>query len=262
MRIRSLSLSCMSFSRPTLSLMLASALLMAGCATQAPRHKAGISNAGAASATAPSDPPKWVGRWQGAGAASLTILPGTDERYQIDRRNKQGVVSHYRATAAGGRLYFKRLGQTLAIRPGRGSDTGEAALANLSDCLQIEPDGVGYCRRANSADALPLAHGAYVKVKTRCPAAQRADTLFFTGRGIARPGQNACQAALVSQQGMIFHLHDSCAAGGGAGSRANETISVPDTHHMAVATNKQPVALYRYCATGLLPPSLQTIQRR
>lgn len=252
----------MSFSRSTLGLILASGLLMAGCATQAPQHTAGISNAGATAATAPSDPAKWVGRWQGPGAASLTILPSTDEHYRIDRRNKQGVATHYEATAAGGRLYFKRLGRTLAIRPGHGSDTGEAKLANLSDCLLIEPDGGGYCRRANSADALPLAHGAYVNVKTRCHSAQRADTLFFTGTGITRPGQNACQAALVSQQGMIFHLHDSCAAGGDADSRANETISVPDTHHMAVDINQQPVALYRYCATGLLPPSLQTIQRR
>ncbi|MGB7755874.1 MAG: hypothetical protein WBL23_07400 [Salinisphaera sp.] len=242
--------------RLILGLPLIAALSVAGCATPTPTD--GASQTPARSIPAPADPADWVGRWQGPGpgAASLTIMPRADGHFEIDRRNDQGVATHYEATATGGRLYFQRLGKTLAIRPGRGSETGDPALADLSDCLLVVPDGGGYCRRPDSADALPLTPGAYVTVKTSCNAAQRTDTLFFTGAGIARPGQNACRASLVGQQGMIFHLDDSC-AGGAASSGANETISVPDAHHMAVAANGRPAALYRYCATGLLPPAIQ-----
>lgn len=257
MRVRSsLFSSVFPLSRLILGLPFIAALLIAGCVTQTPRPAAGATKTPARSVTAPADPAEWVGRWQGTGAASLTIMPRADGHYEIDRRSDQGVTTHYDATVAGARLYFQRLGKTLAIRPGRGSETGEPALADLSDCLLVVPDGGGYCRRADSADALPLTPGAYVTVKTHCDAAQRTDTLFFTGSGIARPGQNACRASLVGQQGMIFHLDDSC-AGSAASSGANETISVPDAHHMAVAANGQPAALYRYCATGLLPPAVR-----
>lgn len=236
--------------------MLAAVLLLAGCATQPP-HSDAAARTSAQSAIAPDNPDEWIGRWQGPGAASLTIMPRADGHFAIDRRNAQGVSTHYQATAVDGRLYFRRLGKTLAIRPGRGSETQEPALAGLSDCLLVVPDGGGYCRRADSADALPLAHGAYVAVKSACHAAERTNTLFFTGRAIARPGQNACRARLVGQQGMVFHLEDNC-AGDNPSSGANETISVPDARHMAVATNGQPAVLYRYCATGLLPPALQS----
>ncbi|MGN8160616.1 hypothetical protein ACS8Y6_01825 [Salinisphaera sp. RV14] len=257
MRFRSsLVFSAFPLYRPALGLAIFAALASAGCATQAPPASRGVKQKPAKSATAPADPAQWVGRWQGPGAAALTIMPRADGHFEINRRNRQGVSTHYQATAAGGRLYFQRLGKTLAIRPGRGSETGNPALADLSDCLLIVPGGGGYCRRADSADALPLTPGAYVAVKTACDAAQRTNTVFFTGTGIARPGQNGCRATLVSQQGMIFHLDDSC-AGNTAGSGANETVSVPDAHHMALAANGQPVTLYRYCATGLLPPALQ-----
>lgn len=246
--------------RSRLGIALAAGLIVAGCATPPP-HSSTAAQTPAQSATAPANPGEWVGRWHGPGAAALTIMPRTDDHFAIDRRNAQGVTTHYQATATGGRLYFQRLGKTLAIRPGRGSETGDPALAGLSDCLLVVPGGGGYCRRANSADALPLDRGAYVAVKTPCRAAQRTNTLFFTGKALARPGQNACQARLVGQQGMIFHLDDSC-AGSDPGGSGNETVSVPDARHMAVAANGQPAALYRYCATGLLPPALQAARPR
>ncbi|WP_353224453.1 hypothetical protein [Salinisphaera hydrothermalis] len=238
----------------SLGVALTAGMLVTGCAT--PPAARTTTPTPTKSATAPADPGEWVGRWHGPGARALTIMPRADDHFMIERRNAQGVSTHYLATATGGRLYFQRLGKTLAIRPGRGSETGDPALAGLSDCLLVVPDGGGYCRRADSADALPLDRGAYVAVKTPCHAAQRTDTLFFTGKALARPGQNACQARLVGQRGMIFYLDDRC-AGINAGGGANETISVPDAHHMAVAANGQSATLYRYCATGLLPPVLQ-----
>lgn len=252
--------SVFSSARLPFGLTLLTALVLAGCAAQTPPSTTGAAQTRATAATAPADPAEWVGRWQGPGSASLTIMPRADGRFAITRRSDQGVRTHYVASATGGRLYFQRLDKTLAIRPGRGNETGNPALAALNNCLLVVPNGGGYCRRADSADALPLAHGAYVEVKTDCDAAQRTDTLFFNGSAIARPGQNGCRATLVGQQGMIFHLHDSCA--GSTSDSANETVSVPDAHHMAVAANGQPAALYRYCATGLLPPALQADKPR
>lgn len=262
MRVRSsLFSSVVSLPRAAVGLALACGCLIGGCAPQTQPPHVGVSKTPARSITAPADPAQWIGRWRGSGAAALTIMPSADGRYTIDRRNAQGVTTHYDATASASRLYFQRLGKTLAIHPGRGGDTGDPALAGLGDCLLIVPDGGGYCRRAGSVDALPLAPGAYVTVKTGCRAAQRTNTLFFTGSAITRPGQNACQATVVGQQGMMFQLDDQC-AGGGASSGANETISVPDAYHMALATNGQPAALYRYCATNLLPPTLQPARPR
>ncbi len=176
-------------------------------------------------------------------------MPRADGHFEIDRRNDQGVTTHYEATATGGRLYFQRLDKTLAIRPGRGSETGDPALADLSDCLLVVPDGGGYCRRADSADALPLTPGAYVAVKTGCNAAQRTDTLFFTGAGIARPGQNACRAALVGQQGMIFHLDDSCASSTPAGTGPTRPFPCPTP----ATWRSRPTASRRRCIATARP---------
>lgn len=251
MRLRSSAASIRYL--PSLGLILTALLVTAGCATRAPQQTTEASSGGA---TAPADPAQWVGRWHGHGPASLTIMPSARGTYKVKLRNAQGVATRYHATAAGGRLYFQRLGKTVAVRPGRGSETDDPSLAGLGDCLLIVPEGGGYCRQAGTADALPLARGAYVQVNTACHAAQPADTLYFTGRAIARPGQNACKASLVGQQGMIFHLDDNCAVRDAA-SGANETVSVPNPYHMAVRTAGQSTTLYRYCATGLLPRTLQ-----
>ncbi|HET7313684.1 hypothetical protein [Salinisphaera sp.] len=239
-------------------LLLGAALLTTGCAARAPESGSGRAAASPAPrSTAPAEPSQWIGRWPGSGAAALTIMPNGDGSFRIDRRNKQGITTDYTASAAGGRLYFRRLGKTFAIRPGRGDETGDPALAGLTDCLLIVPDGGGYCRHVNTADALPLARGAYVEIRTDCGAARPGDTLFFTGTAIARPGQRGCRASLAGQQGMIFHLNDHCAAPKATSGGGNETISVPDRHHMAVRVGHRPVTLYRYCAIGLLPPALQ-----
>lgn len=251
------SLSALGFCSRYLA--LAGALIVTGlalgCASQ--RASAPATAPGASTAVgAPSDPSHWIGRWQAAGATRLTILPEAGGDYQVTLRSADGVTTQYPARAAGGRLYFQRLGKTLAIRPGRGSETGDPSMARLDDCLLVVPGGTGYCRRADSAGALPLARGAYVPVKTACGMARATDTLYFTGQALARPGQKACRAAVIDQQGMIFHLEDSCAANDIKG-RSNETVTVPDEHDLSLAANDQPAALYRYCARGLLPPALR-----
>lgn len=231
-------------------------LLTAGCASRAPQRATGAANESSRAVAIPTDPSQWVGRWQSSGLATMTIMPSAEGAYRVSLRNAAGVTTHYHATVSGGRLYFQRLGKTLAIHPAHGSDTDDPSLAKLRHCLRVVPGGGDYCRHTDTADALPLTRGAYVAVRTSCSAAQPADTLYFNGRAISRPGQNACQASLVGQQGMIFHLDDNCAARGAA-SGANETVSVPDDHHMAVQASDQSTTLYRYCAIGLLSPTLQ-----
>ncbi|WP_423821697.1 hypothetical protein V5738_15330 [Salinisphaera sp. SPP-AMP-43] len=237
---------------------LALAIGLAGC-TSAPPNTVGVSPGApsAQTAAAAAHPRDWVGRWHGPGAAALQIMPATDSPgYTLTIRSAAGITSHYHATTVDDRLIFERGGQTLAIRSGRGAETDSSALTAQSDCLIVVPGRQGYCRHGNTADALPLAHGAFVAVKTDCNAASPSDTLYFDGQALSRPGQNACQAAVVGQQGVMFHLHDSCAADNTL-QGANETVSVPDRHHLAVRSQTRPTKLYRYCATGLLPPSLQ-----
>lgn len=252
MRIRSLSRSIVSFRRPLVPLL--ALLLLVGCAAQSSRTAS--DNASTVSQTktiAPDDPTQWIGRWHGPGKARLTLRPDTDGHYKLALRNRRGVTLHHQAQASGGRLYFQRGGKTLAIYPGRGSETNDPALAKHNDCLIIRPGGHGYCRHADTADALPLVKGAYVKARSACHMARASDTIAFNGRGISRPGQNGCRATLISQQGIIFHLNDGCAAGDGS----NETVSVPDSHHLALSNGANAPQLYRYCPSSRLPAPLQ-----
>lgn len=257
-----LSLSLCPLTAALASILLATGL--AGC-TSAPPNTVGVSTgAPPAQTTAAADHPRdWVGRWHGPGAAALQIMPATDSSgYTLTIRSAAGITSHYHATAVDNRLIFARGEQTLAIRRGRGAETDSSALAAQSDCLIVVPGRQGYCRHGDTADALPLAHGAFVAVKTDCNAASPADTLYFDGQALSRPGQNACQAAVVGQQGVMFHLSDSCAGDDKTtGAGANETVTVPNPHHLSLHSSDRDTRLYRFCARGLLPLSLQSQAR-
>lgn len=232
--------------------------LLTACASGPPSATSHTGSA-AYTVTAPADPSRWIGRWFGAGAAALQIMPAAGDKYRIRLRSNLGFKTHYQATAANGRLFFQRADKTLAIRPGRGDEDGNPALAGLTDCLIIVPGGQAYCRHPDTVDALPLVPGAYVTVKKKCSAAQPADTLYFDGKALSRPGQHNCRAHVVRQQGIAFHIRDACAAtqSSTASGQPNETLRVPDRHHLALRSTGGQPALYRHCSLRLLPPNLQ-----
>lgn len=229
----------------TLALIALGAL--GACATTAAADDT-PSGAARASQAPPANPSRWIGAWQGPGAARLRIMPaGGNGAYRLILRDANGRSHHYRADSVAQRLLFRRTGKTLAIR----------AAANGGGCLHVVPGGARYCRDGDGANALPLVPGAYVRVKTACAAANTADVLYFNGHALGRAGQADCRTKLVSQQGIVFHLADHCAGGYRADTTANETLSVPDDHDLAVSVDGEPTRLYRFCATGLLPPALR-----
>lgn len=242
-----------------LPLVCLSALWLAGCAS--PPQRAAV--APPTQSTTRPDPATWIGRWHGAGAARVDVLPTAGERqYQLIFRNENGVSVAHTATAANGRLYYQRGDRNLALRPGLGAETGQPDQRLLAHCLIAVPGNAGYCRHADSADAMPLQTGAYVAIRTPCGEAAPSDALFFDGRRLLRPtSPAACRTRLVSQQGVVFSLADSCAPGASAQTGFNETVTTPGEIHLAVtptgAATADTTRLYRYCATGLLPPGLR-----
>ncbi|WP_147418111.1 hypothetical protein [Salinisphaera sp. Q1T1-3] len=237
--------------------------LLAGCAS-APGPAGTPARSAAGATTTAADPGAWIGRWQGTGARRLDIhsLPGDGSGYQLVFRNDQGVRVTHNATASGGRLFYEGGGQKMSLRPGTGAETAMPALQSLSQCLITVPGHTGYCRRADTADALALQHGAFVNVRQECGEAAPADVLFFDGRHLSDPAQPTCQSRVVSQQGMVFGLADSCMPASGTANGFNVTVSTPDSTHVAVTPVGASTTLYRYCATGLLAPGLQQLAPR
>lgn len=242
-------------------LSLLTALLLAGCGLHAgdSKHPATTSKTRAVA----QSPARWVGRWWGKRPRMLQILPRSDGQYALKLRNATGRRHRFLATAVDDRLLFRRNGRTLAIQPGATND--DPPKGRSGPCLVIRPGGAAYCRTPDTADALPLARGAYVSVRTPCRAATRAQTLFFNGRALLRPGQQGCHASVMNQHGIVFRLHDSCASGGpigGTNRSANETADVPGSHRLSLTTADGKTRLYRYCAVGLLPAAVRSKQPR
>jgi hypothetical protein len=61
----------------------------------------------------------------------------------IPNLDRQG---DYPGVAEGSTIRFVRDGKDLAIRPGKGDETGFKYLAGKQDCLIVVPGQEGYCR--------------------------------------------------------------------------------------------------------------------
>ncbi|SCW40799.1 hypothetical protein SAMN02927924_00499 [Sphingobium faniae] len=91
----------------------------------------------------------WVGRWTGPEGLFLDIQPSPDGKpghYAIANQDTLDRKGDYSGIAEGATIRFVREGQDLAIRPGKGEETGFKYLADRSECLIVIPGREGYCR--------------------------------------------------------------------------------------------------------------------
>ncbi|HUD91245.1 hypothetical protein [Sphingobium sp.] len=91
----------------------------------------------------------WVGRWTGPEGLFLDIQPSPDGKpghYAIANKDNLDRQADYDGVAEGSTIRFVRDGKDLAIRPGKGDETGFKYLAGKQDCLIIAPGQEGYCR--------------------------------------------------------------------------------------------------------------------
>lgn len=91
----------------------------------------------------------WVGRWSGPEGLYLDIQPSPDGKpghYAIANRDNLDRQGDYDGIAEGSTIRFVRDGRDLAIRPGKGDETGFKYLAGRQDCLIVVPGREGYCR--------------------------------------------------------------------------------------------------------------------
>lgn len=106
-----------------------------------------VGAAGKETAGLPTD--DWVGRWTGPEGLFLDIQPSPDGKpghYAIANRDTLDRQGDYAGVAEGSTIRFVRDGKDLAIRPGKGSDTGFKYLAGREDCLIVVQGQEGYCR--------------------------------------------------------------------------------------------------------------------
>ncbi len=99
------------------------------------------------SAALPTD--DWVGRWAGPEGLFLDIAPSPDGRpghYAITNKDNLDRQGDYGGIADGSTIRFVRDGQDIALRPGKGDETGFKYLAGKQDCLIAIPGTEGYCR--------------------------------------------------------------------------------------------------------------------
>lgn len=91
----------------------------------------------------------WVGRWTGPEGLFLDIQPAPDGKpghYAIANKDNLDRQADYSGVADGATIRFVRDGKDLAIRPGKGDETGFKYLAGKQDCLIVLPGQEGYCR--------------------------------------------------------------------------------------------------------------------
>jgi hypothetical protein len=91
----------------------------------------------------------WVGRWSGPEGLYLDIQPSPDGKpghYAIANKDNLDRQGDYDGIAEGSTIRFVRDGRDLAIRPGKGDETGFKYLAGRQDCLIVVPGREGYCR--------------------------------------------------------------------------------------------------------------------
>ncbi|WP_298399789.1 hypothetical protein [Sphingobium sp.] len=144
---------------------LALPALLAGCAKSADNQAAANNSAqppvienvddadsapvpnAAADARLPTD--DWVGRWTGPEGLFLDIQPAPDGQrghYALTNKDNLDRQGDYQGVADGTTIRFVRDGKDLAIRPGKGADTGFKYLTDKQDCLIVVPGQEGYCR--------------------------------------------------------------------------------------------------------------------
>ena len=233
---------------------------MAGCTPPNMRASTPVAEPGATNTSStPADPAAWIGRWHSADGATLDIRaqPG-DNDYALVFHRPSGVAVTHEARATAGQLFYQAGTVQTALRPATGATSADASQRALTYCLATRPGNTIYCRRRDSADALALAHGAFVAVRQECEQAGQTETLVFDGQSLRHPGQAQCATRIISQQGMIYSLQASCIGPPASGpATANVVASTPDTHHLALTARGQDTRLYRYCATRSLPGPLQ-----
>ncbi|OAN59111.1 hypothetical protein A7Q26_12830 [Sphingobium sp. TCM1] len=91
----------------------------------------------------------WVGRWTGPEGLFLDIQPSPDGKpghYAIANRDNLDRQDDYDGVADGSTIRFVRDGKDLAIRQGKGDETGLKYLAGKQECLIVMAGQEGYCR--------------------------------------------------------------------------------------------------------------------
>lgn len=77
------------------------------------------------------------------------------------------------------------------------------------------------------ADSLPLRHGAYVAVGTDCKDPPNVALRTYDGGGIGSSKANDCRTRVVTRQGDVFEIEQSCRQYGGPNlGRATERSTV------------------------------------
>lgn len=246
-------------------------VLLVGCASGTGTGTSSPPGSGPQSSEAdyPANPARWIGRWVGPSSRDyLQIMPLARTRhYAVTLQSGYTHARYFDAWQVNTGLDFQRDDQAATIRAGHGSQGLDPAMAELNDCLLLTNKATGepptaYCRRADTADALPLARGSYVQVRSTCWDAAPADLLYFDGTGLAEADQRACRAAITRQQGISYTLTESCTpALGGQRVASRAQIIVADDRHFA----RQPVGgeatLYEYCPGKPIPSSIANDER-
>ncbi|MDO7834313.1 hypothetical protein Q4610_04570 [Sphingobium sp. HBC34] len=91
----------------------------------------------------------WVGRWTGPEGLFLDIQPSPDGKpghYALTNKDNLDRQGDYTGVADGTTIRFVRDGKDLAIRPGKGEETGFKYLAGKQECLIVVAGKEGYCR--------------------------------------------------------------------------------------------------------------------
>jgi hypothetical protein len=91
----------------------------------------------------------WVGRWTGPEGLFLDIQPASNGKpghYALTNKYTLDDQGDFPGTAEGMTIRFVRAGKDLAIRPGKGAETGFKYLADKQDCLIVVANQEGYCR--------------------------------------------------------------------------------------------------------------------
>lgn len=235
-------------------------LIGAGCST---RPSPPVAKASRALPTPPTSnrPADWIGRWHAPDGRFIQIMPTAQPgAYQLTVGDATGRQTRLAGLASEGRLYFKRAGQALALRPGNGTETGFAALADRRHCLVVVPGPEGYCQTPGSADALPLNPGAYAPVTQDCWAPEPTDLVYFDGRQLDTPASPRCATPVLDQTGVIFVLGSQCAATTGATTPVaarKARVTVADDQRFALENAVGETELYKYCPTAQLPIPLR-----
>jgi len=250
--------------QPLPVVILLAATMLAGCATSpappttpVPQTAQPVATVAAAALPA-TTPSAWIGRWHAPEGRFLQIMPSAQSGvYQLVLGDADGRQTRFAATASDDRLYFTRAGNALAIRAGTGTETGYPALAARPQCLIVVPGPEGYCRTPASADALPLAPGAYAPVTDNCWAPAPASLLYFNGRALTAPQTLACRTPVVDQTGVIFTLDVRCDSADPTQAPPRQWITVADAQRFAVEDEHGVTELYKYCPATELPPGMR-----